>query len=66
MQVVTWLQRILTALLVLFSVYSAWYIFIKQDIIDMDRIQRRRRKENMHRHQRILGPEQALRKSTVN
>ncbi|KHJ90157.1 hypothetical protein OESDEN_10002 [Oesophagostomum dentatum] len=43
------IQTLLTALLVLFSLYSLWYILIKQDIIDMDRIQRRRRRESERR-----------------
>ncbi|CAJ0600178.1 unnamed protein product [Cylicocyclus nassatus] len=45
MPIIAEIQKLLTTLLVIFSLYSIWYIIVKQDIIDRDRIQRRRRKQ---------------------
>ncbi|VDP00057.1 unnamed protein product [Heligmosomoides polygyrus] len=41
------LQKILTTLLAVFFVYSLYYIIIKQDIIDRDRMTRQQRKRDV-------------------
>ncbi|WKY00379.1 hypothetical protein Q1695_014884 [Nippostrongylus brasiliensis] len=53
------LQQYLTLLLIIFFLYSLYYIIIKQDIIDRDRVNRRIKKIEAEKRARMMTFEPA-------